>query len=262
MPKPDIDAFLASVRAADEPGPNDRARIHRAFGDKLARQGYAAPAPPIPEGNALPPAAAAPATTALGARIAWLLLGSAALTGALIAVLPGAGKPAAEPHAQGPSAHVLATAVPAAPPEPSVAVGEGASTTEPAAALEPRNSVTRPADRAARASRRTTAPASEPRAGAARRPSAAGGGLAQEIELIAAARADLQAGRADAALEQLAEHTRRFGHGALRDEREGLRVLSLCQLGRYDAAAGARDRFLARAPSSLLAAQVRAACAP
>jgi hypothetical protein len=252
----EVEAFLGEVRAADQPGPNDRARIHRAFAEKLARHGLQVPAAPIPEGaGQLPPAAPAPSGALLGTRVIWALLGATALAGALIHVgTSGRQRPAR------PAPAPIAAAAPGAAPQRTQPLPSTASV--PALASAP---VAAPAQAPAIA----VAP-SQPhadrgsgtwqRAAAPDAASHAGHGLAEEIALIAAARTALHDDRPDAALAQLASHARRFANGALRDERDGLRVLALCQQGRVAVAAAARERFLRRAPSSLLAAQVRAAC--
>jgi hypothetical protein len=53
-----------------------------------------------------------------------------------------------------------------------------------------------------------------------------------------------------------------FAGGALGEERNAVRVLALCALGRTEEATVEAARFLAAAPRSLLAPRVRAACAP
>lgn len=82
-----------------------------------------------------------------------------------------------------------------------------------------------------------------------------------ELRLIQQAAQALRDLRPDLAHALLAEHAARFPDGALRQEREGLHVLALCQQGALEQALPLRERFLADAPSSPLAGRVRRACA-
>jgi outer membrane protein assembly factor BamD (BamD/ComL family) len=72
--------------------------------------------------------------------------------------------------------------------------------------------------------------------------------------------ADLRQGDPNAALARLAEHASRYPGGALREEREGIRVVALCRAGREAEGKAAAERFLARSPRSALATRIRAAC--
>jgi hypothetical protein len=246
-----IDALLDEARAAAQPGPNDRARIHRSFSDKLARRGLNAPAPPLPEGTRMPGAAAAAKTAALGGRVTLALLTSALAAGAITygALLPRAESPTAASPVVMPSPQtILPTA------RPSVVVVPAApSVEERSLDREPDEVAAAPASHSVRRATRKPSPVAPAAVG--RSP-----GLAEEIALIAAARSELEAGNARAALADLGVHAKRFARGALRDERLGLRVLALCKLGRTAEAAAARERFLRNASDSVLAGQVRAAC--
>jgi hypothetical protein len=80
--------------------------------------------------------------------------------------------------------------------------------------------------------------------------------LAAELQLIRAARnaPPLQA------LELIDRHAEQFAEGELSNEREGLRVIALCELGRVDEARGASERFVARSPGALLIQRVSNGC--
>lgn len=240
----EVEAFLAEVRAADQPGPNDRARIHRSFGETLSRHGWNPPGPPVPEGAAqTAPAAAAPAAT-LGGRIGVTLISAGALVSA--AIIFGPSRPAHE-QAKAMASPVSNAVVPM--PSPLQAVGpspEALGATTDGARL--------------RHASDTAPPRAVPRTRAAHVTVSAARGLSEEIALIAAAHSELEDGKPEAALATLSTHAHRFARGALRNERLGLRVLSLCELGRTAEAAETRDRFLRTAGGSVLAAQVRAAC--
>jgi hypothetical protein len=81
-----------------------------------------------------------------------------------------------------------------------------------------------------------------------------------EARLLEQADADLRRGDAGAALSRLAEHAAKYPDGALREEREGVRVVALCRAGREAEGKAAAQRFLSRAPRSALATRIRAAC--
>ena len=106
---------------------------------------------------------------------------------------------------------------------------------------------------------------SPPRANRARPPSAARAPRATpdiegEARLLEQADADLRRGDPGAALARLAEHAAKYPDGALREERDGVRVVALCRAGREAEGKAAAERFLARAPRSALATRIRAAC--
>jgi hypothetical protein len=125
----------------------------------------------------------------------------------------------------------------------------------PSVANEPR-AVEAPAPISPKAARaRPTAPPSD-RARASRTTA----DLEGEARLLEQADADLRRGDANAALARLAEHAAKYPAGALREEREGVRVVALCRAGREAEGKAAAERFLARSPHSSLATRIRAAC--
>lgn len=80
--------------------------------------------------------------------------------------------------------------------------------------------------------------------------------LAAELQLIRAARSVPAA----QALELLDRHAEQFAEGELSSEREGLRIIALCELERFDEAQRAGQRFVAASPGALLLQRVRSAC--
>jgi hypothetical protein len=84
--------------------------------------------------------------------------------------------------------------------------------------------------------------------------------LEGEARLLEQADGDLRRGDANAALARLADHAAIYPNGALREEREGMRVVALCRAGRAAEGNAAAERFLARSPRSTLATRIRAAC--
>lgn len=87
-------------------------------------------------------------------------------------------------------------------------------------------------------------------------PRASGPALAAELALIRAARSAPPL-RAMALLDQ---HAADFADGVLAAERESLRVVNLCRLGRFDAAERAVGPFVARKPGALLSERVVDGC--
>jgi len=73
-----------------------------------------------------------------------------------------------------------------------------------------------------------------------------------ELRLLQRARAAVVRGDFEAALQVIAEHTRRFKNGRLAEEREALRVKSLAGLGRTEAARRAAAAFRSHYPRSVL----------
>jgi len=73
-----------------------------------------------------------------------------------------------------------------------------------------------------------------------------------ELRLLRQARAAVARAAYAAALQPIAEHTRRFKDGRLAEEREALRVKALAGLGRTDEARRAAKAFRARFPRSVL----------
>jgi hypothetical protein len=86
-------------------------------------------------------------------------------------------------------------------------------------------------------------------------------GLEAEMRCVRAADAALRGGNVTEAEGLLEQHAREFPAGALSEERDGLRIVASCQSGDSDGQRAAAQ-FLERAPRSLLAGRVRAACSP
>jgi hypothetical protein len=82
--------------------------------------------------------------------------------------------------------------------------------------------------------------------------------LLLEARALRQAQAALREGQAARALELIEQQAGVFGAGALNEERNAVRLLASCALGR--ASRAEIDRFLATSGSSPLAARVRSAC--
>jgi hypothetical protein len=88
-------------------------------------------------------------------------------------------------------------------------------------------------------------------------PSVSGSTLAAELALLEAAHA---ARDPAAALRELERHLAQFPRGELADERELLRVETLCRLDRLTDARALAERFLLERPGSALRQRIAAAC--
>ncbi len=84
--------------------------------------------------------------------------------------------------------------------------------------------------------------------------------LLKEISLIKKASRALNQKRPEKTLKILNEYDAAFPKGVMREERDGLKVIALCDLGRRSEAANAKRRFLKRSPSSPMAGRVRDRC--
>lgn len=105
------------------------------------------------------------------------------------------------------------------------------------------------------------APAVAPPASTPRRPAgSAEDPMLVELRAVQVAQRALARHDGATALRALATLDRTHPRGDLREERDALRVLALCDAGRADDARAAADTFLARHPGSPQATRVRGAC--
>jgi len=265
-------ALLDVARGTDEPSRAERSRIDGKVRATLAGFGLALP----PLDPAAPTASAASSATEAASSAS----GGAAATGAAASssgpltfaagaasmvavglgalwVLSGDPEPAAAPPPSlaAPSVVEAAAADDTADDLAAVAVPTEATPLPAPTAQAATAGVEREASAArtqrVRARRRTTEPAALPH-----------GDLQLEVLLIDAANRALSAGRHGQALGVLAEHAERFPAGELREERRALRVLALCGAGRLEEGRRDRERLLAGAADSVLAARLRDACQP
>ena len=244
---PEAKRLLREARAFDEPSAADAERVHASV---LAKVGIAVGAG----------AGMTAATTSLAASPATLLGVTALKLGAAIVVAGGlatASYVALRPSVQAPPAMMTPRDAPkpmvqAATPEP----GTHAPVPGPVNDLVPRAIEASPPPAKAGRSRRSAPPVVEHTEHAARTAS----DLEGEVRLLEQADADLRRGDPSAALARLGEHADKYPNGALREEREGVRVVALCRAGREAEGKIAAERFLARSPRSALATRIRAAC--
>lgn len=85
--------------------------------------------------------------------------------------------------------------------------------------------------------------------------------LAAEATLLHRAQSAWRNKDSQAALQVLEDHRRRYPRSQLSSERDGLRVLVLCDLGRKGEARTLAKKFLRQAPDSPLRASVEESCA-
>jgi hypothetical protein len=232
--------FLRTARPFDEPSAADVQRVHASV---LAKVGVA-----VGAGAAMTAAtssiAASPAAM-FGATVvklgAAIVVAGGLATGGYVAwrstsakPVPAAVAPARVPVLETPVKELAPPAIVQSP------VNDEPRASAPVPAKGRARSVA-PADRSSRAPRTTP-------------------DLEGEARLLEQADADLRRGDPHAALAHLAEHAARYPAGALREEREGVRVVALCRAGREAEGKLAAERFLARSPRSALATRIRAAC--
>jgi hypothetical protein len=91
--------------------------------------------------------------------------------------------------------------------------------------------------------------------------SKAAASLTREAELLAAVQSELRANNPERALALLDEHERAYSGGALSEERQAVRVLALCQAGKWTAARHEAVEFLQTAPRSPLVPRIQSSCA-
>jgi hypothetical protein len=243
---PDAQRLLRDARAFDEPSAADAQRVHASV---LAKVGIAVGAG----------AGVTAATTSIAASPAAALAVTAMKLGAAIVVAGGLATASyvalRTPSSKPGPALVAKVEAPKSPlPEAPVPEAQAPSSVND---MAPRMFEAQPSHaRAGRSRRSAPAPVDQ----AERAPRATPPDLEGEARLLEQADADLRRGDAQAALGRLAEHAARYPSGALREEREGIRVVALCRAGREVEGKAAADKFLARSPRSTLAARIRAAC--
>lgn len=237
-------ALVEAASGGDEPSDENRARVRAAIGAKLVAAAAA--------GAIL---ASAKGSAAAGSAVP---VGLKALTLVSLALVTAAGV--------GTAMYVRSTpAIEAAPPAAvRTTTSDPASPAAPAPALmdsELPEAVLPPAERAATEKRRPMPPPSAMPARAPVRVRAATASVEAEMGFIGEAREALRSGEGARALLLLDEHARRYPAGALGEERDAMRVASLCALGRVAEARAAAGQFLRTFSESPQAARVRASCA-
>lgn len=269
-------ALIEQGRADDSSTSEDRARVRRRLAAQLGGGVFASATVAGVVANASP---ASGLGRALHGTSTWLkgaLAVSAIAGGAAIAYV--AVRPVEEPAAVRTRATTRASegqvVEQARIAEPSTTSAEApvapAHEAPVASAADPNGALAPPArDNATRSRRRhralpaveaTAAPADDVPVVPASAPDgeAQRGSVTAELALLAAAQRALRSGDAHEALALSQQHREQFARGALIEERAGIETLARCKLGQQPEASA--RAFLARAPSSPLAARVRKEC--
>jgi len=259
----DAKALIEQGRSGSEPSAHDKARVRARLVTELGVGAFASAAI-VGAAAGSASIGATSAKLAKGASGWWLkaALAVSVATGGSLALY------AAQPHddaARRPPAAREASPSPEPLSSARPSVIQLDSKASPGVGLEPNGaaavSAAEPAPAARKRARHARSVSSEPAAAAT--PSStvappAAPSLGDELALLARAQRALREGRAAEALTLARRHALDFPAGALGEEREGIEALALCMLGeRAEASARA---FLARAPSSPLAARVRKEC--
>ena len=223
--------LLDLARTLDDPEPERRASADAALRSALAAHGVTNLPQLAARSLAAAPALKAGVRLSLGVKLA---LGA----GAIAVLAAGMWQLRMEPR---PKSAPATQSAPVQPPVPDVTrampADEGANAATPRHALRAQSS--KPAHARKLAADSDAA-------------------LRNELQLLAAVDGMVRSGRYRDALRRLSESAPAEG-GVLAEERRALRVLALCGEG-HAAAPHERAQFLARAPRSVLAERVRAAC--
>lgn len=230
---PDARRLVDLARQARTPGESDKLRI----AERLAV--------PLATGAALGSAVGL-AKAATGAEVAsaggWLSSLGAKVTAAVAVTAVGGAVVVSQ----------LAAPAPEAQPQPTPVAPAPQQVTLPAArAPEPIPAAPEPA---------VSEPIVQPKASAAPSVQPAPE-LAQEAALLHEAQAAWRAGQSARALELASQHAQRFPRSQLANERDVLRVLSLCKLGQVQAAKQIGARLLSKAKGSPWYQSVAGSCA-
>lgn len=236
-------AHLDALRRIDAPEASAKARVWDAV---VVRAGLGELGPEIPPDPPLP-AATSPWTIVVGAVIGVAAIAAAAAVAThdqvdeVDAAAPSLARLGERVASVAPIAPPIESAAPPSPP-PTDDVVALASEPEAPARAEP----TRRSSKRTRSTEVTDAPATD--------------GFAEEVALLASARAALGAGDAKQAIATLSSHAKRFPAGKLAREREVSWITALCALGRDAEAKRRAADFLRRDDDSPHAAKVRASC--
>ncbi len=283
-------AIIDAARDADAPTATDRERVRLALVAKIGAPALGTGATASTGGNtgpnalvnaSEPPAGASSLSTATasgagkGALTAKLLVGvlvigglgygsyllfgkdrhDAARTDAAAPALASAEQPPAPSAATIPSEPASPAATPAETPEQDTNQAVEEVSKEPAEDADAPKRQPRAHRRKALHAPQTEPPTPPPA------PTDSLASLREEKKLISKAKEVLEAGNPALAMKVLDRHAKRFANGVLAQERAGLRVLALCDLGQRSRARAEAEKFLARWPHATMAHRVRAACA-
>jgi hypothetical protein len=220
---PDARQLVELARKARTPGAQDKLRIAERLAVPLAAGATA--------GTVAATAKATGGLLSVGTKLAAVLAVSAAATGVVMTLRS---QPAPPPISQ-PAVKPARVVAPSAPP-----------ISETSAAPERAPSAPTPPHKPTAGAPHSAKPGSE---------------LAEEAVLLHQAQAAWRAGQSAQALQLASQHAQRFPRSQLANERDVLRVLSLCKLGQTQAAKQVGARLLSKAKGSPWYQSVAESCA-
>ena len=229
----DARRILDLASEARAPAAEDKARIEKKLAAVLGAGALATVTATTATTAEAATAGSSSAGVASSAALKWWI--GTAVIAASIAGYAAVSSPTAAPAKAPPARAPLVVTPPAAPAPPATA-----PSISPAPGAEPVHAL--PSARRA----------------AKKQPTAA---LDEELELLHRAQSAWRARDAASAVSLLDEHRARFPRSQLRLERDGLRILTLCELGEKAQAAALAKKLIARAPRSPLRATIEESCA-
>jgi hypothetical protein len=239
---PEARSMLEAARGAQAPTHADRERIKHAVLLRVATLG------------AVSTTAGGAVAMTLATKVAVAALTVAVLGGGSVTLLARKGRTVSPPAPSRVAlSHTARRISPSLPTQP-VVVFEA-----PAVAEEPRPKPVVPEVRRREVARSEARPAETVSAPVAESAPALDS-LDPELTVLRQAQEDLRAGLPAQALRRLADYDRRFGKGALEQERRAIEAIASCQIHPGSAAQAQAERFLRAAPESPLAERVRSAC--
>jgi len=262
----DAQRILDLAAEAHAPGSEDKARVEKKLGALLGVGAVAGAgsAATLPSAHAAHAASTASTTGTAGKTVATVntaanvkTAGSAALkwwlsSAALATAIAGYVALSGTPAAPVPKSKAIATApapVPAKPPAEPV-IEPPVAPPRPVAAIEAQPA---PPDKP---------PSATPtRAIAHSKQAPHASTLSDELELLHRAQSAWRGDDAAAAMAALDQHRARFPRSTLRPERESLRVLALCELGKKAEAKALARKLIKQAPRSPLRVTIEESCA-
>jgi hypothetical protein len=233
---PRLRQLVDASRQAQGPSADDRERVSRALGRRLAVGAVVAATALGSREVAGAAATKAGALAATGSGAKWVVVSLAVVAGGL------GGVGAYHLGTRSDRAPVVASAVVAQP------AARAPKASVPAKALEPSQE---PPVAEARAPSTPRAPAAS-----VTKPDT----LGRELELLRGAQRALDSGAPSQALTLLNQYAAEFPHGTLRHESQAARIIALCAAGQRAAGLKAAAQFLQAEPSSPFARRVRSAC--
>jgi hypothetical protein len=243
---PEARSIVEAARGADVPTREDRARIKHGVLLRVAVLGAASTA-----------ASGAAAAMSVATKITLTVLTVAALGGGSVSLWAWKGRAAAPPTA--PRIHTTLPKRAAIVPEaPAVVTEARATASEPEGQPDIQLDVRR--REVVRSVSRRPDMNGPPESESTKAPAPGLDSLDRELAVLRQAQEDLRAGLPAQALRRLAEYDRRFGKGALEEERRAVAAIALCQANPGPAAQAEAGRFLRTAPESPLAERVRSVC--